>query len=57
MTLSTIIVKGIVRGRTIELGTEPGFPEGQLVSVVLRPTLPPGEALRQAFGLMGPGRT
>lgn len=50
MTSGTIIVKGIVRGRTIELEEEPGLPTGQPVSVVLRPALPPGEGLRRAFG-------
>lgn len=50
MTSGTVIVKGIVRGRTIELDREPGLPEGQLVSVVLRPALPPGEGLRRSFG-------
>jgi hypothetical protein len=50
MTSGTVIVKGVVRGRTIQLDREPGLPEGQLVSVVLRPALPPGEGLRQSFG-------
>jgi len=50
MTGGTVIVKGVVRGRTIELESEPGLPEGQLVSVVLRPALPPGEGLRRSFG-------
>ena len=50
MTGGTVIVKGIIRGRTIELDQAPGLPEGQLVSVVLRPALPPGEGLRRSFG-------
>lgn len=50
MTGGTVIVKGVVRGRTVELEHESGLPEGQLVSVVLRPALPPGEGLRRAFG-------
>lgn len=50
MVDETIIVKGIIHGRTIELDHEPGLPEGQLVSVVLRPALPPGEGLRRSFG-------
>jgi hypothetical protein len=50
MTSGTIIVKGTVHGRTIQLDNEPGLPEGQLVSVVLRPALPPGEGLRRSFG-------
>ncbi len=50
MTNGTVIVKGVVRGRTVELDDEPGLPEGQPVSVVLRPALPPGEGLRRSFG-------
>jgi hypothetical protein len=50
MTSGTIIVKGTVHGRSIQLDHEPGLPEGQLVSVVLRPALPPGEGLRRSFG-------
>ena len=51
MTGSTF--KGIVRGKTIELDAEPGLPEGQAVTVTLRPSsesLPPGEGLRRSFG-------
>ncbi|MDB5331098.1 MAG: hypothetical protein JWP03_2249 [Phycisphaerales bacterium] len=44
------VLKGTVRGKTIELDHEPGLPDGQTVSVVLHPTLPPGEGLRRAFG-------
>ncbi len=49
-------LKGIFRGRTIELTEEPGLPDGQPVSVVVHtmsPTsdqLPLGEGLRRAFG-------
>ncbi|NLE58278.1 MAG: hypothetical protein GX616_07955 [Planctomycetes bacterium] len=50
MTTGTVIVKGIVHGKTIELEREPGMPEGQVVSVVLRPVLPPGEGLHRSFG-------
>ena len=50
MTTGTVIFKGVVHGRTIELEREPGFPEGKAVSVVLRPALQPGEGLRQSFG-------
>ena len=30
-------MKGVVRGRTIELETEPGLPDGQPVSVIVEP--------------------
>ncbi len=50
MTTGSVIVKGVIHGKTIELDREPGMPEGQLVSVVLRPALPPGEGLRRSFG-------
>ena len=50
MTTGTVIVKGVVHGKTIELEHEPGVPEGQIVSVVLRPALPAGEGLRRSFG-------
>ena len=44
------IIKGVVRGRTIELEREPGLPDGQVVSVLLRPAQPGGEGLWRAFG-------
>ncbi len=50
MTTGAVIVKGVVHGKSIELDREPGIPEGQVVSVVLRPALPPGEGLRRSFG-------
>lgn len=50
MMTDAVIVKGVVRGKTIELERESGMPEGQVVSVVLRPALPPGEGLRRSFG-------
>lgn len=44
------ILRGTVHGRLIELDREAGFPDGQAVSVSLRPSLPPGEGLRRSFG-------
>ena len=44
------ILKGTIHGKTIELDQEPGFPDGQAVSVLLRPALPSGDGLRRAFG-------
>jgi hypothetical protein len=49
-----VVVKGIVRGKTVELERAPGLPEGQEVKVTLQPsnqrTPVPGEGLRHAFG-------
>lgn len=51
----TTILTGTVRGRTIQLSGEPGFPEGQTVTVVLQsaeeqPSTAALEALRRAAG-------
>jgi len=43
-------LRGIVRGKTIELENEPGLPDGQAVSVTVHPLLPPGEGIRQSAG-------
>jgi hypothetical protein len=56
MATGTITLKGVVRGKTIELNHDPGFPDGQEVTITVQapaPTsrkLPPGEGLRRAFG-------
>jgi hypothetical protein len=53
------LLRGIVHGRTIELDSESGLPDGQCVTVVVEPalavaksvdTLPAGAAMRRAFG-------
>jgi hypothetical protein len=50
-----VSLKGVVRGKTIELERAPGLPEGQAVTVTVvhtEPvTLPPGEGLRRAGGV------
>jgi hypothetical protein len=52
-------LQGIVHGKIIELDNEPGFPDGQRVSLIVQPSeadssaeknLPPGEGLRRSFG-------
>lgn len=51
-------LQGVIRGRTIELDHEPGFPDGQMVNVTVEPvsvTTSPNspearEALRRAAG-------
>lgn len=46
-------LRGTVHGKTIELDEESGLPEGQPVSVVVRPLtdkLAPGEGLKRSFG-------
>ena len=56
MTSVPHIFEGVVHGRMIELSKESGLPEGQAVSVIVKPVvaqaeqLPPGEGLRRAFG-------
>ena len=53
------VFKGTVHGKTIELEREPGIPDGQQVTVTLRPSssaediggrLPPGEGIRRSSG-------
>jgi hypothetical protein len=50
------IFEGVIHGRVIELSRESGLPEGQAVSVIVKPVelpaekLPPGEGIRRAFG-------
>ena len=52
MTGHNAVLKGIVRGSTIELERPTGLPDGQIVSVVVRPAPPAqrGDGLRRAFG-------
>ena len=47
------ILKGVVRGNTIQLERDAGLPEGEEVSVILQRKLPPGEGLRRSFGAWG----
>lgn len=54
MTPATLL-RGIIRGKTIELEQEPGLPDGQPVTVTVRlapleEPLPPGEGIRQSAG-------
>jgi hypothetical protein len=55
MSNGQTILKGVVHGRTIELESESGFPEGQHVTVSVQPTdnappLQPGEGIRRSAG-------
>ncbi len=43
-------LRGVVRGKTIELEEELGMPDGQPVSVFVHRLLPPGEGIRQSAG-------
>jgi len=55
MTLA-VVVKGILRGKTIELERAPGLPDGQVVTVTVESAdeggvnLPPGEGLQRSAG-------
>jgi hypothetical protein len=47
------LVTGTIHGKHLDLDQETGLPDGQAVSVMIRPVkekLPPGEGLRRAFG-------
>lgn len=50
------MIRGFVRGKTIELDDETGLPDGQEVAVTVRPvtsdkqTPATGEGLKRAFG-------
>jgi len=57
MSSAATTIKGTVHGRTIELETEPGFPDGQQVTVTVELVPPqqravedPLEALKRAAG-------
>jgi len=50
MSVTKILLKGVVRGKTIELDQELGLPDGEEVSVAVQPLLPPGEGIRQSAG-------
>ena len=55
MTSGTVIAKGVVHGKTINLDQEPGLPDGQQVMVTVQPVtsgekLRPGEGLRRSAG-------
>jgi hypothetical protein len=50
MIPTSSVLKGVVHGRIIELETEPGWPEGQHVTVLVRPVLAAGEGVRQSAG-------
>lgn len=43
-------IRGVIHGRTIELDSEPDFPDGQEVNVTVHPFLPPGEGIRRSAG-------
>lgn len=48
-------IRGVIRGKTIELATDPGLEQGQVVEVTLRPaeqTNAWGEGLRRAAGAL-----
>jgi hypothetical protein len=60
MSSAPAVLKGVIRGRTIELEEEPGLPDGQSVAVTVQPAgeqpliekgrLPPGEGIRRSAG-------
>jgi hypothetical protein len=56
MATGSVTLKGVIHGRTIELERDPGFPDGQEVTVIVQVVpqtaqkLPPGEGLRSSAG-------
>jgi len=45
--------RGVVHGKTIELEQEPGFAEGEIVTIIVRRAqdhLSPGEGIRRSAG-------
>ena len=54
MANAQMVLKGIVRGKLIELEQEAGLPDGQAVTVTVQPIqdkrLPPGEGIRRSAG-------
>jgi len=55
MSSDTHIHHGVVHGKTIELQHETGLPDGQEVTIIVRPVpqskrLPPGEGIRRSAG-------
>jgi hypothetical protein len=56
MTAVLSALRGVIHGKLIELAEEAGLPDGQEVTVSLKPVepsetpWPPGEGLRRSFG-------
>jgi hypothetical protein len=53
MRTTPAVFRGVIHGRTIDLETAPGLPDGQSVSVTLEPVqqrLPPGDGVRHSAG-------
>lgn len=55
MAQTKTTMSGVIHGRTIELDSEPGLPDGQAVSVIVEPVAPKNdqaklEALKRAAG-------
>jgi hypothetical protein len=55
MTSGTVTAQGVIHGKTINLDQEPGLPDGQQVTVTVKPVtgqekLPPGEGIRRSAG-------
>jgi hypothetical protein len=43
-------LRGVVHGNVIELQEKLGLPDGEQVSVIVRPLLPRGEGIRRSAG-------
>lgn len=50
MSSAPVVLKGVVRGKTIELEQEVGLPDGQAVNVSVRPAGQIPQGLLDSFG-------
>ena len=55
MTAHQGMLRGVVHGKTVELEQEPGLPDGQSVSVVLRPAVLHGTGIERSAGAWADG--
>jgi hypothetical protein len=49
------IIQGVVHGKMIELASEPGFSDGESVTVLVQKRLPLGEGIRRSSGAWANG--
>ncbi|MGA2031293.1 MAG: hypothetical protein ABSG68_03470 [Thermoguttaceae bacterium] len=50
MSNSPTTMRGVVRGRMIEVDGDLNLPEGQQVAIIVQPLLSPEEAIRRSAG-------
>lgn len=50
MSAPELLLSGVINGKVIRLDSETGLPEGQAVTVVVRPVTTAGEGIRASAG-------